>query len=356
VGFTSEWTSIFISGAGSNAAVAIAFAMAITRLTDLGPVAIKVIAVAAILVLSAVNYRGVKFGAMVQNVFTVSKVIPLILILLWGIFGGKQTPDLSLAAPAGVSFGGIIMMIAVGVMTSMWAYEGWTNLNAVAEEIKNPQKNLPRAIIIALSSITVVYVLFNFAIYRILPAGEVSSFINDGQVYLGTEAAMSLWGTFGFILVAVTMMISMFGCLNGCIMAFPREYYAVSKDGHFIPSFSRLHPIYGTPHVSIISQCIISIILVIILDLYDLTALVVFASILYKMLTVFAVLIYRKKQPNTHRPYRVPLTYVTVPIATLSMLGLLVSYFQGNVGKSLFGLLVPISGAVVYFIFFNKKK
>jgi APA family basic amino acid/polyamine antiporter len=355
LGFSNEWTGMFLSGAGSNAAVAIAFATAIANLGNFS-INVKLIAIVAIVVLSAVNFFGVKFGALVQNIFTVSKVIPLVLILVWGIFAGTQSPNLSLAAPDGAGFGGIVTMVALAVVISMWAYEGWANLNTVAEEIKNPQKNLPRAIIIALSSITVIYVAFNFAIFRILPAGDIKSFIDGGQVYLGTEAAGSIMGSAGFILVAITMIISMFGSLNGCIMAFPRSYYAVSADGHFIPAFGRLHPKFATPYVAIIAQCIISVALVLLRNLGQLTALVVFASILYKMLTVFSVLIYRKKQPNTLRPYRVPFTYVTVIIATLSLLGLLLNVLVGDPTTSIIGLAVPLSGVIVYFIFFNKKK
>jgi len=355
LGFSNEWTGMFLSGAGSNAAVAIAFATAVVNLGNFS-INIKLIAVVAIVVLSAVNYFGVKFGALVQNIFTVSKVIPLVLILLWGIFGGTQSPDLSLAAPEGAGFGGIVTMVALAVVISMWAYEGWANLNTVAEEIKEPHKNLPRAIIIALSFITVVYVAFNFAIFRILPAGSIKSFIDDGQVYLGTEAAGVIFGRAGFILVAVTMMISMFGSLNGCILAFPRSYYAVSADGHFIPAFGLLHPKYHTPYVAIIAQCVISIILVMLRNLGQLTALVVFASILYKMMTVFSVLIYRKKQPDRPRPYKVPLTYVTVIIATLSLLGLLLNVLVGDPTTSIIGLAVPISGVIAYFLFFSGKK
>jgi len=356
VGFSNEWTSIFLSGAGSIAAIATAFAMAITRLAALNSTNIRIIAVVSIIVLTAVNLRGVKFGALVQNVFTVAKVLPIVFIILWGLFGGKESPSVNFTAPAGMSFLAVLAMIGTGVVTSMWAYDGWTNLNAVAEEIKNPQKNLPLALIIGLSSITLIYVLFNFAIYRILPFAEIQRLISDGEVYLGIHSAQTLMGRAGFVLIALTMMISMFGSLNGCVMAFPREYYAVSKDGHFIPAFGRLHPKYGTPYVAILCQCAISIILVFLLTLRDLTLLVVFSSIMFKMITLLTVLVYRKKQPNTPRPYKVPLTYVTVIIAALSMLALMVNVLQNYRFISIVGLSVPLSGVLVFFLFFSKKR
>jgi len=359
LGFADQWNALLISGAGSNGALGLAMAMAITRLTDISDTNMKLIAIGTIIVLSVINYLGVKFGAIVQNIFTVAKVIPILFILFWGLFGGTQSPSLSLAAPAGVSFGGIITMVAMGVITSMWAYEGWTNLNSVAEEIKNPKKNLPMAIIIALSSITVLYVLFNLAIYRVLPAGQIDTLVNSGEhnkMFLGIDVAQTLMGRAGFVLIAVTMIISMFGSLNGCIMAFPRSYYAVSADGHFIPALGRLHPKFGTPHVAIIVQCVISSVLVLLRNLGQIVALVTFASILFKMITVFSVLIYRKKLPNAERPYKVPLTYVTVIVATLSMLALLINVLLGSMSTSIIGLSVPISGLIVFFLFFNKKK
>jgi APA family basic amino acid/polyamine antiporter len=250
-------------------------------------------------------------------------------------------------------------MVALGVITSMWAYEGWTNLNSVAEEIKNPQKNLPLALIIALSSITVIYFLFNLAIYRILPGSRIEALVNSGEhskMFLGIDAAQVLMGRAGFVLVAVTMIISIFGSLNGCIMTFPRSYYAVSADGHFIPALAKLHTKFATPHAAIIVQCVISGGLVLLRNLNQVVALVTFTSILFIMIAVFSVLIYRKKQPNAERPYKVPLTYVTVIIATLSMLALLISVLREDPATSVIGLLVPISGIILFFLFFNKKK
>jgi len=359
LGFADQWNALLISGAGSNAALGLAMAMAITRLTDVSPTNIKLIAIGTILVLSVINYLGVKFGAIVQNIFTVAKVIPILFILFWGLFGGTQSPSISFAAPEGVNFGGIISMVALGVITSMWAYEGWTNLNAVAEEIKNPKKNLPLAIIIALSSITVIYVLFNFAIYRVLPTEQINTLVNSGEhskMFLGIDVAQNLMGRAGFVLIAVTMIISMFGSLNGCIMAFPRSYYAVSAEGHFIPALGTLHPKFGTPHVAIIVQCVLSCGLVLLRNLGQVVALVTFASILFKMIAVFSVIIFRIKQPNAERPYKVPLGYVTIIIAGLSMLALLINVLKGDPTTSIIGLGVPLSGIILFFLFFNKNK
>ena len=137
----NEFTSILISGAGSNAAIAIAFPTALGVLMPMSDVTIKAIAIIAIVFLSAVNYFGVKGGTLVQNIFTVAKVIPIILIIVLGISQGNQTVNLSLTISSGENFFDIVSMIALAVMTTMWAYDSWTNLNSITEEIKAPQKN-----------------------------------------------------------------------------------------------------------------------------------------------------------------------------------------------------------------------
>lgn len=353
VGFMNEFTSILISGAGSNAAIAIAFPTALGVLMPMSDVTIKAIAIIAIVFLSAVNYFGVKGGTLVQNIFTVAKVIPIILIIVLGISQGNQTVNLSLTISSGENFFDIVSMIALAVMTTMWAYDGWTNLNSITEEIKAPQRNLPRAIALALCLITGIYVLFNYAIYRVLPLEQIQHLIGNGQVYLGTEAAKSLLGKTGGILVALTMALSMFGSLNGCILSFPREYYALAYDGLFFKSFGKLHPKYRTPSMAIISQMVISVILVLIRNLNQLTSLVIFSSLFFKMLTIYAVLVFRKKLPDMERPYKVPMANVTVFVTCAAFLGLLFSTLQGDVLTSLIGLLIPAVGAIMYFLFFH---
>ncbi|MGE4485021.1 MAG: APC family permease, partial [Oscillospiraceae bacterium] len=249
----------------------------------------------------------------------------------------------------------VMRMIAFATVATLWAYDGWTNLNSVAEEIKNPKKNLPLSIIIAISSITVLYVLFNFAIYRVVSADRIAEMVNGGQMYLGTEAAKVVMGTAGGILVAVTMVVSMLGSLNGCIMAFPREYYAMAHDGLFFKSFSKLHPKYKTPATAIVVQMVISSILVLLRDLNQLTSLVIFSGLLFKALTVGTVLVFRKKSPDLERPYKVWGGRVTVIIELVVMAALLINTLAEDPSTSLIGLVVPAAGFLFYLYFKNKK-
>ena len=154
----------------------------------------KGLAIGMIVLLTVVNIFGIKLGSTVQNIFMVLKMLPIFAILVCGLFMGKQNPSLSIIPASNPGFAQICGMVAFGVVATMWAYEGWTNLNGIAEEIKKPKKNLPLAIIVSIIGVTVLYVLFNYAVYRVLPYDTIVSMIESGNYYLGTAAAGSLFG------------------------------------------------------------------------------------------------------------------------------------------------------------------
>ena len=357
VGYSFGFTSWLISGSGSIAALAIALPTAMRNFTDLSDTAIKVIAIVLIVGLTAYNCLGIKLGSMLQNVSMVAKMSPIVIILLAGLVLGKQSPDLSLG-PEGtdVSFGSMLAMIAFATVATLWAYEGWTNLNPVAEEMKNPGKDLPKALIIGIGAITVLYTLFNFAIYRVLPHDQVVSMIEADNLYLGTEVAKNLFGNAGGGLILATQLIAIFGSLNGMIIAFPRYYYEMALDGHFFKNHAKLHPKYAVPHVALISQAVISIILVLMKSLDELTSLVVFAGMVYNVLVILAVIIYRKKFPDMERPYKAWGYPVTVIIAVILFGALMINTLVEDPKTALLGLAVPAIGVIVWYLFDRKLK
>lgn len=358
VGYMFGFTSWLLSGAGSISALAIALPTALRGYLSLSDFAIKVIAIALIVGLTAYNSLGIKQGKILQNISMIAKLIPIIVIIFGALLFGKESPDLSLI-PAGsgnVGFSEIIGMIAFATVATLWAYEGWTNLNALAEEMKDPAKNLPRALLIGIGVITVIYTLFNFAIYKVLPREQIVSMIESGNLYLGTEAAKSIFDSIGGSLVLATMIIAMFSSLNGMIISFSRNYYAMAKEGHFFKSYGKLHPKYNVPTTSLIGQAVISIVLVLLRNLDQLTSLVVFSGMLFNVLGVVAVIVYRKKSPNLERPYKAWGYPVTVIICIALFIGLMINNLMEDPITALIGLIVPAIGAVVYFIFDRKLK
>ena len=247
VAFMCGFTNFFLSSSGSIAALAVAFAAAISSMTPLSEMEQKAVALGSILLLSAINIRGIRFGSFFQNTFMVLKMLPIILILVCGLVMGEQSPDLFTMPAETPSIGSILSMIAFAVLATLWAYEGWTNLNNIAEEIKDPKRNIPLALIGSILGVAVLYVLFNYAVYRVLPYDTIVSMVNDGNFYLGTAAAQSLFGSAGMIIVGSAMVLAIFNSLNGCITVFPRMYFAMARDGALFPSLAKLHPVYRTP-------------------------------------------------------------------------------------------------------------
>ncbi|WP_019227463.1 APC family permease [Sedimentibacter sp. B4] len=358
VGFLFGFVSWLISGAGSIAAIAVALPTALRSFFELSDMTVKLIAVVLIVALTVYNYMGVKKASILQNVSMVAKLIPIAIIMFGALIFGKQTPDLSLVPADGsaVSFTSILGMIAFATVATLWAYEGWTNLNTVAEEMKNPKKNLPLSLIIAIGGILVLYTLFNYSVYKVLPHNEIVAMINADNYYLGTEVAKRIFGNVGGTIVLVGMIISMFGSLNGMILTFPRTYYAMAKEGHFFKSFGNLHPKYKVPSTAIIAQCIISVILVLSRNLDQLTSMVVFTGMLFNVLVVGAVLVYRKKYPDLERPYKIWGYPVTVFITILIFAGLMINTFIEDPVTALIGFIVPAIGCVVYYYFDRKLK
>lgn len=355
IGFLCGFNMWLIGGPGSIAALSIALTSALTIVFPMSDIVIKVVAIGIIIGLTAVNYFGVRFGSKLQNISMIAKLIPIGIIMISGLVFGQVSPDLSLSPKVEeINFNSIISMVSFAVVASLWAYEGWTNLNTVAEELKNPKRNLPLAIVISIVSITVLYTLFNFSIYRVLPFDEIQALLNNNELYLGTYAAEKLMGKTGSLLVIIGMVVAMFGSLNGCILAFPRMYYAMSQQGHFFNSFKKLHPVYKVPSSALLSQCVISVILVLLRNLNQLSSLVVFSGMLFNTLGIFAVIIYRRKFPNLERPYKVVAYPFIVVITTLIFIGLLINTFIGDPQTSIIGLSVPAAG-ILFYVYFGRR-
>ncbi|GIN87584.1 amino acid transporter [Heyndrickxia sporothermodurans] len=350
VGYMFSFQSMLIGGPGSIAALAIALPSALSSVVSLSGTTIKLVAIIVIILFTFINYIGVKSGKIVQNLFNVAKLLPIILIILLGIFGGSEIPKLAFN-PTNAGMLDWVKMFSFAVIASLWAYEGWTNLNTVAEEIKQPQVNLPKALIFSVGLTMVIYVLFNYAIYRVLPANQITESIENNHLYLGTDVANVFLGNAGTILVVIAMILAMTGSINGMILSFSRTYYAVARDKFFFKPFANLHPKFNTSHIGLLLQMVISILLVLTRNLDQLTSLVVFAGAIFNVLAIIAVPILRKKMPNEKRPYKVWGYPVTVIIAVVAFAVILLNNLFDDPITSVLGLLIPLVGAGVYLIF-----
>ena len=352
--FVSGFSNFILSSSASIAALAVAFAGALATVLPLGPVAQKVVAVGTIVALSLVQIRGIRTGAFVQNVFMVLKLLPIGLIMIVGLFFGTESPDL-LAMPSETpSLTAFLPVVAFAVVATLWAYEGWHNLNSIAEEIKNPQRNIPLAILLSIVGVALLYVLFNYSIFRVLSPEVIAAMVSEGNFYLGTAAAETLFGTYGGVLVSAAMILAIFNSLNGCVMVFPRVYYAMARDGAMVRSLV-LHPELRTPVNAIIASGAISIGLVLLRDLSSLTSLVAVSGIIFNALTFYAVIILRRRMPTVDRPYKVWAYPYLIWAVILVMAALLASTIIADPVTALLNVIVPAVSLVVYEVFFRRN-
>lgn len=354
VGFMTGFSEWVIGGPGSIAALSLALMEVLRTFFPLHGFGLKISAVVLIIAVTFYNLYGVKLASAVQSVSMIAKLIPIAIILIAALLIGRVSPDLSFASAnvyAKEHNTSIFAMMAIAIVAALWAYDGWTNLNIVTEEMREPHKNLPLALIIGIGGVTVLYTLFNFAILKVLPHEEIVSMIDAGELYLGTAVAKKILGNAGAIVVSVGMILSMFGCLNGLVLASPRMQYAMAKEGHFFKSFAKLHPKHKVPYVAIIVQCVFSCILVFASDLDKLTNYVIVSNMLFGVLTIFAVPILRKKYPTIARPYKVWFYPVSIIITALIYIALFVQAAIEDPINGLIGIGFPAMGAVTYFIF-----
>ena len=358
LGFINGFSSFILTASGSIASLAMASVVGLNGLLGLSDIQIKIIAILIIVVFTIINLFGAKYGMVISNITMVLRLIPLFLIIFLGFFNGNESVNLSLSIAntraGGQGIFGIISLIAYTTFASLWAYEGWTNLNTVGEEIKNPEKNVPIAIIISMLLVTGTYVLFNFALYKIIPAKEIIEMIKAGDLYVGNAVAQRLLGNAGYYVVLAGMTIGIIGMTATDILVFPRTYYAMAKEGYFPKSFSKINEKTGVPVNATIASSIISIVLVIFNSLQELTDLLVTLSALLNCLCIAAVIIYRKKYPDMKRPYMVwggvPMIIVTIGLFAV----LLINEFISDPKAAIIGLSIPLLGYIVY-LYYRKK-
>ncbi|HEY1340904.1 MAG TPA: amino acid permease [Bryobacteraceae bacterium] len=356
--FLYSWTQMWVAKSGSIATLATGFFLYLSNFFPPlervfysiplplgpggGPLEIRygqILGIVLILLLGWLNYYGVKIGGDVQVVVTIVKVALIAFIIVAGLaFGHSPAGAVGTAAP--LTFAGFI----AALVAALWAYDGWNNVSMVSSEIRNPQRNLPLALIGGTSAVIAIYLLANSAYFHVMSAQEVA-----GSTRVAADMMRKITGGWGADAVSIAAMISIFAALNGSILSGSRVPYAAARDGLFFSAIARVHPQYRTPGVSILVLSGWSALLVLSGKYDDLFNLVIFASwILYGM-TAAAVIVLRRKRPDLVRPYRT-LGYPAVPV--LFIVGsaiLIVSTAYDRPRESFLGLGLIVLGLPFYF-------
>ncbi len=352
IAFMSGMMNFVLASSGSIALLALVFSDILSYIIPISNY-VKWVAAATIIILSLINYLGVKFGSLVQKIFLIAKLIPIIGIIIIGLFFGTENVVLNFVPAGGEPLTKVFTMIGFGVVGTLWAYEGWTNLNTVAGEMKNVSKDLPKAILIAITGVTIVYVLFTFSIYRLIPLNDLIMLSEQEQI-LPIPAMMLVFGESGMYMVFAAVMISVFGALNGSVMAFPRVYFAMSLDQTFFKSFKTVDKKYKTPSVAIFGSMLMSLVLLL-FNVSELLTFVVFTGLIFNTLIFISIFIFRKRNPEIERPYKI-WGYPYVPIiAIIGMFGLFIATLIEDLVPSLIGLGVLLLAYLAHTFIIDRK-
>ncbi len=321
VAFLYGWAALFVVISGGMAAVGVGFATylgyffpALGSVSIVGISGSQLIAAAMILILGVVNYTGVRNGNMVNVLTTTAKVSALAALLVMALVASRVHPVYLPIVPAGLArpqaaFG--VAMIAV-----LWTYEAWYFLTYASGEIKDPQRNVPRALLGGILILMAIYVLVNVAYLHALTIDEMK-----GTTRIAERAATALVGPAGATFIALTVVVSTFGNTGAALLSGSRLLFAMASDGVFLPAARRIHPRYQTPHVAIVALTIWSALLALSGTYEQLFTYVMFASILFNVAAGIAVFRLRRTMPDRPRPYRtwgypiVPLLFVLGSLA-----------------------------------------
>jgi basic amino acid/polyamine antiporter, APA family len=343
--FLYAWTLLLVIATGAIAAVAVTFANYTAALLGFGQAARLPLAVSAILLLSAINYVGVRPGAITQNVLTVLKLSALAILIVAGL---TLAPSLALHEPlAPLPRGQILLAVGAALVPVLFAFGGWQQTNFVAEELIHPERNLPRALIAGVAIVVSVYLLANLAYVRTLGISGLAS-----STAPAADVMDALLGPRGRWLIAAGIAVSTFGFLNLVILVSPRVYQAMARDGLFFPSLARLHPRYRTPSAALVFQGGWAVVLTLTGRYGDLLDYVVFGDWIFFAAVASTVFVFRSRErrglEGSELRFRMP-GFPLLPLAfMLAALYVVVGSIASNPANALKGTALILLGVPVF--------
>ena len=344
---------------------------------DVGLNTQNLVAILVVVLLSVINIFGIKTGAFIQNVFTIAKASALFGLVLLGIavgrnaqalaanFGANFWRNASLGAQHAVQVGvggpmvlvGTLTILAVAQVGSLFSADAWNNVTFTAGEVKNPNRNLPLSLALGTGVVIFLYIACNFIYLNVLPldgTASAATILERGIKYaaedrVGTAVMTQMLGPIGGVLMAAAILLSSFGCDNGLILAGARVYYAMAKDGLFFRSVAKLHPTYKTPAVSLMVQMVWTCVLCVSGSYGQLLDYIIFAVLVFYILTIVGLFVLRRTHPDAPRPYRA-IGYPVLPAIYIVMaLFIDIVLLRYKPQYTWPGLIVVLLGVPVYF-------
>ncbi|MDQ2855836.1 MAG: amino acid permease [Acidobacteriota bacterium] len=350
VAFLYGWMALLVMDPGLTAALALGLASYAGFIFGLSPIAMKALAIAAILLLAAINIRGLKLGASLLRWLTILKLGLLLFLLLWGF--GFQLGHWSNFSPfiAQRPHSEPLMgALAVGLVAAFFSFGGWWDVTKVAGEVRDPARTLPRALLYGVLIVTLVYILTSAVFIYLVPLETVGG----GETF-AAQAGAALFGKAGGQVFSTIVIVTVFGSLAAIIMSAPRVYFAMARDGLFIPAAARLHDRFGTPARAIALQALLASLLVVLGAFNQIISYFIFVVVIFIALTVAALFILRRR-PDGEVHYRTP-GYPLPPIVFLLLITVMLFMLgSNNPRQSLLGVAVVLLGVPVYYLLFRSE-
>ena len=344
-GFLFGWAQMIVYFPAQIGALSSIFGVQFVSLFGINAKYANLIAIFLVLFLLAINLIGTKFSSKMQSVITILKVIPIVLIIIWGFFNQNKiaAPIFPLTVGNNISFPNAISQ---GLLSALFAFEGWIVVTNLANEVKNPEKDLSRAIILGLSAITLIYVLINYTFLTVLPIHDL---VNNNNAAF--EASMKLFGQFGGKLVTIGILISVYGAVNAFMLTGMRTPYILAQDNllPFSNKIGKANIHTGVPVMGALIVDAIAIVMILLGNFTVLTDMLVFVMWTFNTMLAIAVIILRKREPELRRPFKVP-WYPIIPI--ISILGgifIVVSTIINQFILSIIGIGLTLLGLPIYF-------
>lgn len=351
--FLFGWTQLLVLRPAAYGAISVTCAEYLWRvlgldgaaLVALGASRAQLLAAALVILVGWVNYRGIERGAWIQNVSTVLKMGALVALVVLGLSMLGSGPA-SVVAPAGQGSAlSLLSAFGLAMVPIMWSYDGWSDVGYVSGEVKDPQRVLPRALLVGAAVVSLLYVTVTVAYLLVVPLSAM-----PGSKLIAADVAQAVIGPVGVVLVSGAVALSTFGTLNGSMMTGPRVFYAMAEDGLFFRRLARVQPRYGTPGGAIVLSVILGVIFVSVRSFGQLADQFVIGIWPFYALGVAAVFVLRVREPEHERSYRawgypwVPGAFV---LAAVLMLG---NYVVSEPATVLWNAVVLLSGAPVYYL------
>jgi len=349
VGFLWGWAMFWSMHSGIIAAISVIFARYATYFLPMADARIKAVAIAGIVMLSAINYLGVKQGSTLQTLFTLGKIIAIVIIIIGGFMLGSRIPDHFVAGDVvnnDISPNSFLLALVAG----LFAFGGWHMVTYSSEETKNPRKVIPRALMLGTLVVTVCYIALNAVYMYVLPLDRVAS-----STRIAADMAEALVGFGGGAFMSGLVVFSTFGALSGIILCGPRVYYSMARDGLLFRWVGKIHPQYRTPHRAIVVQAVWSSVLVATGTYKTLFTRVVYTEWIFFGLMTIGLFLFRYRS-DTVRSFSI-WSYPVIPaLFIISSLAIVVNQIISNLSESIFGLSIVLLGLPVYYLWVKKDK